>query len=159
MFSKTNKTERIDAEQREQYEYARDRIKQKKRLMSHFIVFLVGSVLLIIINPILGYGDQFFIKNWFVWAILIWAFLFLIHLFNVLIMNRFMGKEWENKQLEKLKAIQVTRIAELKKQAIQEVTVQEVKAAREENALNEPTLPPSEIKKKENPNLLPPEEA
>ena len=63
MFSKTNKTERIDAEQREQFEYARARIKQKKGLMRHFIVFLVGSVLLIIINPVLGYGNDFFIKK------------------------------------------------------------------------------------------------
>ena len=64
MFSKAKKTERIDIEQREQYEYAQARMKQKKKLMQHFIVFLVGSVFLIIINPILGYGDEFFIKNW-----------------------------------------------------------------------------------------------
>lgn len=134
MFSKTKKTEKIDSDQREQYEYARARIKQKKRLMQHFIVFLVGSILLIIINPILGYGDDFFIKNWFAWAILIWTFLLLIHVFNVFITHRFMGKEWEHRQLEKLKALQVTRISELKKQAIQEVTVTEVKAARAEEA-------------------------
>ena len=39
MFSKAKKTERIDAEQREQYEYARRRINQKKNLMRHFILF------------------------------------------------------------------------------------------------------------------------
>jgi len=59
MFSKTKKSERIDSEQREQYEYARRRIKQKKRLMRHFIIFLVGSVFLIILNPVLGYGKMF----------------------------------------------------------------------------------------------------
>ena len=153
MFSKTNKTERIDAEQREQFEYASARIKQKKGLMRHFIIFLVGSVLLIIINPVLGYGNDFFIKNWFVWAILIWAFLFLIHVFNVFIMNPFMGKEWQNKQMEKLKAKQVDRIAELKKQALQEVTVAEVKAAKEVTSSEET------LKKNDTPNLLPPEEA
>ena len=66
MFSKTNKKERLDAEQREQYEYARKRIKQKKGLMRHFIIFLVGSVLLVIINPVLGYGNDILFKNWFV---------------------------------------------------------------------------------------------
>ncbi|HBR55158.1 MAG TPA: 2TM domain-containing protein [Flavobacteriaceae bacterium] len=157
MFSKTNKKERIDAEQREQYEYARQRIKQKKNLMRHFIIFLVGSVLLIIINPVLGYGNEFFIKDWFVWAILIWAFLFLIHLFNVLIMNKFMGKEWENEQLQKLKAQQEKRIAQLKQQAVQEVTVKEVKASKEMDALGEHTTHP-EVKKN-NPNQLPPEQA
>ena len=75
MFSKAKKTERIDTEQREQYEYAQARIKQKKNLMRHFIIFLVGSVFLIVINPVLGVGDEFFIKNWFVWAIMIWAFI------------------------------------------------------------------------------------
>ncbi len=127
MFSKAKKTDRIDPEQREQYEYAQSRINQKKRLMRHFIVFLVGCVFLIIINPVLGYGDDFFIKNWFVWAILIWAFLFLIHLFNVFIMNSFMGKEWEHQQLEKLKVKQEVRLAELKKQAVKEATMEDVK--------------------------------
>ena len=137
MFSKTNKKERIDAEQREQYEYARQRIKQKKNLMRHFIIFLVGSVLLIIINPVLGYGNEFFIKDWFVWAILIWAFLFLIHLFNVLIMNKFMCKEWEGEQLQKLKDQQEKRIAQLKQQAVQEVNVKELKASKDMDALGE----------------------
>ena len=126
MFSKTNKNERIDPSQREQYEYARARIKEKKRLMQHFRIFLVGSILLIVINPVLGYGNEFFIKDWFVWAILIWAFLFLIHLFNVLVLNKFMGKEWEARQLEILKAKQEKRIAELDRQATKEVTVAEV---------------------------------
>lgn len=115
MFSKNKKNSRIDSEQREQYEYARRRIRQKKNLMRHFILFLVGSVLLIIINPILGYGNDLFFQDWFVWAILIWTFIFLIHLFNVFIMNTFMGKEWENRQLEKLKAKQAERIAQLQK--------------------------------------------
>ena len=122
MFSKTKKKNSIDAEQRAQYDYARARIKQKKRLMSHFIVFLVGSLLLIIINPILGYGDDFFIKNWFIWAILVWAFLFLVHLFNVFIMNKFMGKEWEDQQMEKLKAKQEARIRELQDQLNKETS-------------------------------------
>lgn len=127
MFSKSKKTERIDSEQREQYEYARARIKQKKKLMRHFIVFLAGSIFLVIINPVLGYGNNFFIKDWFVWAILIWAFIFLIHLFNVLVMNKFMDKEWEARQLELLKAKQEKRIAELDKQAAREVITEEVK--------------------------------
>jgi len=141
MFSKSKKTERIDPEQREQYEYARSRIKQKKALMRHFIFFLVGSVLIIIINPLLGYGNDFFINNWYVWAILIWAFILLIHLFNVFVLNSFMGKEWENRQLEKLKAKQTERISELQKQVDDEVQLPKQ----------------SELKKKESDNLLPPD--
>ncbi|TDI75581.1 MAG: 2TM domain-containing protein [Bacteroidetes bacterium] len=123
MFSKTSKTEIIDPEQREQYDYARKRINQKKWLMKHFILFLAGSVLLIIINPVLGIGKDFFIENWFAWAILLWALLFMIHLLNVFIMSKFMGKEWEDRQIEKLKAKQEERIAEIKKQVVKEVTV------------------------------------
>lgn len=140
MFSKNKKTENFDHEQRLQYEYARKRIVQKKRLMRHFIVFLAGSVLLIIINPVLGIGKGFFIENWFVWAILLWAFLFIVHLLNVFIMNKFMGKEWEDKQLERLKARQTARIAELQKQVDSELLQKD-----------------SEIKKKDEPNLQNPE--
>ncbi|HPE83244.1 MAG: 2TM domain-containing protein [Aequorivita sp.] len=142
MFSKTKKTERIDAEQREQYEYARRRIKQKKNLMRHFILFLVGSVLLIIINPLLGYGNDFFIKDWFIWAILIWTFIFLVHLFNVFVMNKFMDKEWEDRQMEKLKARQAERMAELQK--------------RVDNELQLPTKPADELKKNVPNNPIPP---
>jgi dihydrofolate reductase len=127
MFSKTKKTEKIDMEQREQFEYAQARVRQKKKLMRHFIVFLTGSLFLIIINPVLGYGNDFFIKNWFVWAILIWAFIFFIHLFNVFIMNTFMGKEWEHRQLEKLKAKQEKRILELKEIINKELPIPEQK--------------------------------
>ena len=138
MFSKNKKTEGFDHEQRLQYEYARKRIVQKKRLMRHFIIFLAGSVLLIIINPVLGIGKDFFIDNWFVWAILIWAFLFLVHLLNVFIMSKFMGKEWEDKQLERLKAKQSARIAELQKQVDSELLQKEpeVKKNDESNPQN-----------------------
>ena len=127
MFSKSKNTERIDAEQREQYEYARKRVKQKKRLMQHFIVFLAGSVLLVIINPILGIGKDFFIKNWFAWAILLWALLFLIHVFNVFILNSFMGKEWEDRQIEKLKAKQQAKIDALFLEVEKEITTSQIK--------------------------------
>ncbi|MRT16345.1 2TM domain-containing protein [Vitellibacter sp. q18] len=143
MFSKTKKSERIDAEQREQYEYARRRIIQKKNLMRHFILFLVGSVLLIIINPVLGYGNETFFQDWFVWAILLWTFIFLVHLFNVFVMNKFMDKEWEDRQMEKLKARQAERIAQLQKKVDSELQL--------------PTTPPDASKKNELNNPLPPD--
>jgi hypothetical protein len=158
MFSKNKSKDPTEKEAREQYEYAQQRIAKKKNLMRHFVVFLVGSVLLIIINPILGYGDTFFIKDWFIWAILIWTFIFLIHLVNVFLINKFMGQEWEDRQLEKLKTLQEVRVAELKKQALQEVTVKENKIAKEQEALKDMTsstkteLPDV---KKNNPNQLP----
>ena len=141
MFSKAKKSERIDSEQREQYDYARRRINQKKNLMRHFIVFLVGSILLIIINPILDYGNETFFQDWFVWVILIWTFIFLIHLLNVFVMNSFMGKEWEDQQLEKLKARQTEKIAELQKKVNTEYPIPTPTTEFDRSPLNNP-LPP-----------------
>lgn len=116
MFSNHKKFDRIDSAQREQYDYARQRMKQKKRFMQHFVVFLAGSILLVIMNGVLGIGKGFFIKNWFTWAILIWVLLLLIHFFNVYIVHKFMGKEWEDRQIEQLKAKQEKRIQELEQE-------------------------------------------
>lgn len=131
MFSKSKKESRNEAEQREQYEYARERIIQKKGLLSHLIYFIVGSILLAIINLVLGVGKEttFIGYHWFVWAIVIWGFLFLTHVFNVLVKNRFMGKEWENRQLEKLKSLQEKRISELDEIAEKEV-IQQLEAEK-----------------------------
>lgn len=127
MILKKNKQPQLDPEQLEQFEYAQKRIKQKKSLMRHFILFLAGSIFLIILNPILGIGKDFFIKDWFVWAILLWIFFFLIHALNVFIFNRFMGKDWEKKQLEKLKAKQEQRILALQEKVEKEMPLPEVK--------------------------------
>ena len=115
MFSKKKNTSKLDADQRQMYENARARALQKKRLFQHFVIFLVGGVLLIILNVVIGYREDFkpLGYNWFVWAILLWTFFFLIHVINVWVTSSFMGKEWEQKQLEKLVAKQKERIAEL----------------------------------------------
>ena len=141
MFSKTKKTDRIDAEQREQYEYARRRIKQKKGLMRHFIMFLVGSTLFIILNVLLKVGEDILIKDWYIWAILIWTFIFLIHVLNVFVMNKFMDKEWEDRELEKLKVKQVARIAELQKKVDNELQLPRASDFTKRNQ-NENLLPP-----------------
>lgn len=116
MLSKTKKAERIDAEQREQYDYARRRIRQKKNLLRHFIFFLAGSILFIILSALLHIGEDIFGKDWYIWGILIWLFFILIHVSNVFLLNTFMGKEWEDRQLVKLKNKQAERIAKLQKQ-------------------------------------------
>lgn len=113
MFSKPKNISEIDLEQHELLEDAQLRIKQKKRLYSHFVIFLVGSVFLILINKILKYGADY---NWFIWAITLWAFLFVIHVINVFVTQKFMGKDWERKQREKLVLKQKKKIAKLQKE-------------------------------------------
>lgn len=107
----------IDKDQLELIEHAQKRIKQKKGLYIHFVCFLIGSVFLILLNLVLGFGKTFrpFDTDWFVYAILAWLFLLLYHTFNVFVTHHFMGKEWEQLQLEKLVAKQKQRIEELKK--------------------------------------------
>lgn len=100
-------------EQIELYENAKKRVKQKKRLYYHFILLLIGSVFLIILNKFLKVGAP---HDWFVWAILIWLFLFILHFVSVFVTQKFMGKEWVNVQTEKLVLKQELKIAKLEKE-------------------------------------------
>ncbi|WP_116039330.1 dihydrofolate reductase [Seonamhaeicola aphaedonensis] len=124
MFGKKKSMTQIDKEQLELIENAQRRIKQKKRLYIHFVLFLIGSILIIVANTVLGIGKDFtpFEKEWFVFAILIWLFLLLYHTFNVFVTHKFMGKEWEQKQLNKLVAEQKTRIEKIKKELKKEAS-------------------------------------
>lgn len=116
MFSKKQESGKIDHEQRELIEYAQARVRQKKVLFRHFIVFLAAGVLFIILNLVLDFGRDFRPLNidWFVWAILIWFFFLLIHVLNVFLINSFMDKKWEHDQIDKLVAKQNKRITQLK---------------------------------------------
>ncbi|UGU14393.1 2TM domain-containing protein [Sinomicrobium kalidii] len=117
MWFKSKKTEKVNEEQYELLKNAEARIRQKKRLYNHFVIFLIGSIFLIIANKVLKYGEQY---NWFVWAITFWAFLFVVHFFNVFVTHKFMGKEWEKVQREKLVQKQKAKIAKMEKDVEQE---------------------------------------
>lgn len=113
MFTRNKKDSKIDLEQHQMMEYAQNRIKQKKSLLVHFILFLVGSLFSLLINKILGYGKA---QDWSIWVVITWAFLFVVHFINVFVTSRFMGREWERSQREKLVAEQKRKIAELQKE-------------------------------------------
>jgi len=113
MFAKNKAKSEIDIEQHQLLEHAQKRIKQKKRLFAHFVIFLIGSVFIILINKILKQGEAY---DWYIWAISAWAFLFLVHVFNVFVTSKFMGTDWERKQREKLVAKQKERISEIQKE-------------------------------------------
>jgi dihydrofolate reductase len=125
MFKKDNPKSQIDQEQLEMITKAQKRIKQKKRLYSHFVIFLIGSVILILMNQVLriGASTKLFDIDWFVYAIIIWLFFFLYHLFNVFITHKFLGKDWEKQQLELLVAKQKERIAQLQTKVEQDHSI------------------------------------
>ena len=129
MFGKKKTESDVNLEQHELLENAQRRIKQKKNLFSHFVIFLIGSVFLVLINKILKYGENY---DWFIWAITVWAFLFLVHAFNVFVTQKFMGKDWERKQREKLVAKQKQRISELQKEIETDFPVSKINKKKEE---------------------------
>ncbi|MDO4729512.1 MAG: 2TM domain-containing protein [Bacteroidota bacterium] len=112
-----NSNQKIDPVHYELFEKAQRRVKQKRLLLFHFCVFIIGSIFMVVINKFL-YPDVGY--NWYVWGILIWAFLFLLHLANVFVINRFMGKEWERKQCERLVELQQKKISKLETKIEQE---------------------------------------
>ncbi|GGG53928.1 hypothetical protein GCM10011414_24560 [Croceivirga lutea] len=128
MFFKKKQKSEVNIEQHELLENAQKRISQKKRLFTHFVIFLIGSVFLILINKILKYGESY---DWFIWGITAWAFLFLIHVFNVFVTQKFMGVAWERDQREKLVAKQKQRIAEIQKEIETEFPISKINKKKE----------------------------
>ncbi|MBO6607900.1 dihydrofolate reductase [Psychroserpens sp.] len=122
MFGKKKQIPQIDKEQLALIKYAEKRIKQKKRVYIHFVIFLIGSVFLIIANTILGIGKdtKIFGLDWFVIAVVLWLSLFIYHFITVFITHSFMGKDWEDQQLELLVAKQQERIEKLKQEYLKE---------------------------------------
>ena len=102
----------MENNQHELYEYARRRMKQKKRLYFHFILFFVGSIFFLIIHRVLDL-DIYLGSNWDLWAIVVWAFIFVLHFIRVFITDSFMNKNWERSQIDKLVAKQERKIQQL----------------------------------------------
>lgn len=103
----------------ELYENARKRIKQKRSLFLHFILFAVGSIFIIVLEKLFNVGLNY--PGWSTWAILIWAFVFILHFINVFITKRFMNKQWEREEIDKLVEKQKRRIEQLQKKVEQQL--------------------------------------
>lgn len=116
MFGKKKEPQYIDHEQLALIENAQHRVKQKKRLYTHFILFIIGSGLIVFANLILKVAKDFmpFEKPWCFPVVVLWFAILLYHLLNVFVINTFMGKAWEKKQLDKLVQKQQYRIEKIK---------------------------------------------
>jgi p-aminobenzoyl-glutamate transporter AbgT len=110
MFSKNKTSEPTYDEQRDLFLHAQNRIKEKKKLYYHFIVFVVGGIFLFTFNKIFNYYPEY---NWYLWLITIWLFFLIVHFINVFVTHKFLGPEWEKVQLDNLVAKQLKRIEEL----------------------------------------------
>ena len=94
----------------DRYEYARNRIKEKKFLYYHFILFIVGSLFMYVANDLLEYGLP---NQWYKWGIAVWFFIFILHFIRIYITKRFMNKAWEKQQIEHLISKQDKKIEQL----------------------------------------------
>ncbi|QIH39308.1 2TM domain-containing protein [Flavobacterium sp. Sr18] len=103
----------MEKELHEQYEYARRRIKQKKRLYYHFVLFVLGSLLLFVAHKFL---NSTVVTDWYLWIITIWLFLFILHFIKIFITDRFMNKDWEREQIDRLVTLQKKKMEQLQTQ-------------------------------------------
>lgn len=166
MASQKKNTKGIDPIQRELIEKAQSRARQKRRLYVHFILFLIGSAVFILLNVVFNVGQNYrpLEVDWFVWAIILWAIIFLSHAFNVFITNKFLGKDWENNQIERLVAQQQKRIDKLRAQVEKDLPLPSKKELRHStpnpnSPIEDPANPESPFKPikstqdpKDNPN-------
>ena len=117
----------IDIDQKELFKNANRRIKQKKRLVHHFVFFIAGAVVLIFINLVLEYQIDFRPLGWywFVSAILIWAFFIIAHAINVFFVEKLMGRAWEEEYMHKLVEKQLIKLKKLQKKVDKKYPLEE----------------------------------
>ena len=117
MFFKKRQTASLDEDQIALIEYAQARIRQKKILYYHFVLWFFCSLAIWFSNIILGVREEVVIfgNPWFLSVVALWSFLLITHVFRVFITQRFMGKQWEKNQLKKLVALQQAKIENMKR--------------------------------------------
>ena len=114
MQSKNNSD--IDHEQIELLEYAQKRIKQKKFLYYHFVLFLFMTAITLLLDYVFDIAADvnLFEYSWSFWIVFSWFFLLIFHVFNVYVTGRFINKSWIKNQKSKLIKIQKIEIENIK---------------------------------------------
>ena len=114
MQSKNNSD--IDHEQIEMLEYAQKRIRQKKFLYYHFVLFLFVSAIVLSLGYVFNIASDIILLeySWYFWVVFSWFFLFIFHVFNVYVTGRFINKSWIKNQKNKLIKIQKLEIENIK---------------------------------------------
>ena len=114
MQSKNNSD--IDHEQIELLEYAQKRIRQKKFLYYHFVLFLFVSAIVLSLDYVFNIASDVNLLeySWSFWVVFSWFFLFIFHVFNVYVTGRFINKSWIKNQKNKLIKIQKLEIKNIK---------------------------------------------
>lgn len=105
----------LDIDQKELFKNANRRIKQKKRLVYHLVFFIAGALVLMFLNLVLQYQNDFrpFGLPWYVTAALVWSFFLIAHAINVFFVEKLMGRAWEEKYMNKLVELQLKKLKNL----------------------------------------------
>ena len=114
MLNKSNSE--IDNEQIELLEYAQRRIKQKKYLYYHFVLFIFACAISLSLDYLFDVGGKLILLDysWSFWIVFSWFFLLLFHVFNVYVTKRFLNNSWARNQKNKLIKLQKKEIENIK---------------------------------------------
>jgi len=122
----------------ELYEKSRKRIKQKKRLYNHFILFALSVVLFYVLNKVLRVGE-YLVDSWYLYVAVVWFFIWLLHFINVFITHKFFGEDWEREQTEKLILKHQKRVDKLEKKLIKKGVLNPIDTEKKRGENNQET--------------------
>ena len=80
--------------EKEIYEVAKKRVRQKKDFYNHLVIYVIINILLVIIWALTGSGYP-----WFVWPLAGWGIGILFHAADVYIFHK--ESAWEKREVEK----------------------------------------------------------
>lgn len=126
----------IDKDAIELLENAQSRIRQKKNVYRHFVIFLFISVFTLFIDFVLEIGPDLvlFDYSWSIWILIIWTFILLYHLFDVFISKKIISNKWISNQKSQLIKVQQEKIKSLKQDIEKE---SEIYAESHSSSLNQ----------------------
>lgn len=126
----------IDKDAIELLENAQIRIRQKKNVYRHFVIFLFISGFTLFIDFVLEIGPDLvlFDYSWSIWILIIWTFILLYHLFDVFISKKIISNKWISNQKSQLIKVQQEKIKSLKQDIEKE---SEIYAESHSSSLNQ----------------------
>ncbi len=92
----------MNTEEQIKYDQARKRVKEIKGFYTHFVVYLVVNVMIVIVNiQNLERGETYFQFKNFTTAFF-WGLGLLAHALSVFMPSMIMGKNWEERKIKEL---------------------------------------------------------
>lgn len=81
----------------EDYDRARQRVKEIKGFYSHLAVYIIINGMLFLINWLTSPGGW-----WFYWVTLFWGIGLLAHAYGTFVEGGFLGRDWEERKIREI---------------------------------------------------------